>query len=281
MQDYEDIPEFYTIYRFPEDIKTVEGKKRFEMLKNDFRKLLQHEWLKKHLDSKDTIKIIDICSGKGIGSIAFASILKEIEKKFDITMIDIRCDALKQAEKNAADELGYKPRTICSNILNIDENITGADIVLMIGGSAAHFSPWDMIRLYATTSTMLGDDGILVIEENDRVYRILVKKGFKDFLPEWVTEKEVIVTVHKGYNWKTGMFTRGVMNLLNPNKVAFANVYFWSLSELMALAWIFYHDVDFVESSSKIQPTGYILAKQPRRKINKNDLEQIPKVLKE
>ncbi|MGQ4892969.1 MAG: hypothetical protein ACP6IP_10890 [Candidatus Njordarchaeia archaeon] len=277
----ENLQNFYSVYKFPEDIETEVGSKRFELLKKDFKRILEHEWLKEILNNKDTVSFVDICSGKGMGAFALANALKETGKKFEAYMVDARCDALKHAEKTAAEKFGFKPKTICSNILEADNLPTNQDIVIMVGKSAPHFSPWDMIKLLFTASEMLSENGILILDEGDRIYSILVKSGYRDFLIEYVDEKNAVATIHKGYNWKTGMFTRAAYNLFNPTKIVFADVYFWSLSELMALAWLFFQDIDFIKESESRYASGFILAKQPRKRIKKEDIDKTPKILKD
>ncbi len=57
------------------------------------------------------------------------------------------------------------------------------DIVLMYGAILAHFNEWNMLRLFASAAKALKDDGLVIIEEMDRINAIF-GGGYKEIVIE-------------------------------------------------------------------------------------------------
>ncbi|RLG83359.1 MAG: hypothetical protein DRO18_08005 [Thermoprotei archaeon] len=148
----------------------------------------------------------------------------------------------------------------------------------MYGFSSPHFSPWEYVKLLASISEVLEDDGVLVLEEGDRIYSIFFKVGYKELLVERA-EKEPIISLHSDYNPIKGTFERTYLNLLNPKNPVKVSTYFWNIAELMTLVWLFFQDVDFLPYDEK-KSRGLIIGYRPRYKIKPKDLDYEPKILK-
>ena len=73
---------------------------------------------------------------------------------------------------------------------------------------------------------------------------------------------------------------RALIDVASDEGPVLGDFYFWSLAELMATAWVFFADVDFVQDPGRPW-RGFILAREPRRKLRPSDLASLPKVLRE
>jgi hypothetical protein len=195
----------------------------------------------------------------------------------ELTCLDLREDALKKAEEFSKLELGFNALTLKMDILKLYELNKTYDVCLMYGLSAPHFNPFQMCILLASVSKILTDDGILILDEADRIYGIFFLRGYQLVLPE-ISEEKIVISLHKSYDWITGTFKRLIVSLLSKD-VAEIDLYFWNLAELMAMAWLIFNDVDFI-SEERRPYEGFIIAHKPRRNINVNDLTNPPTVLK-
>ncbi len=191
-------------------------------------------------------------------------------------LTDIRDEPLKVAEEWGKEVLGIEVKVRKIDATKIHMLKESFDLALMYGHSAPHFDPWDMIKLMASMSSILVDDGVLIMEEGDRIYSIFYLQGYKRVLPERVGKKSIVLSAHSGYDLMRGTFRRAYIEIPS-GKIIEAATYFWNLAELMALSWIFFEDVDFFKTRGT---SGFILAYKPRRKIKINDLSELPKILK-
>lgn len=276
----ERIEKVYKLGFWPQNPESPIVKKRFREALDIFERLINHEWFNEILSIKNNIRILEICSGTGIGGIALAKVLKRKGIKIDLILSDIRESDLKIGEQWGLRELGEgeKVSIINVNALIIHKLKIKRDIILMYGLSAPHFSPWEFVKLLASISEVLEDDGLFVMEEADRVYSILYKTGYKDLVAERVDEK-ALISLHAGYNPIKGTFKRAYIDLINTEKPVKIPTYFWNLAELMTLTWLFFNEVDFIPYN-KEKTRGLIIGYRPRRKINTIDLELEPKILR-
>ena len=272
---------FYNVFSFPEDPRTEEGFKRYEKAVRRFQILIEHEWFKALIQNKPQIHILEICSGMGIGGVALAKVLSEKNININLTLTDLRENALKIAK-----EWGYKElkKDIC--VIKVDARKTHtletkADIILMYGLSAPHFNPWDMVRLLASASETLPNDGLMIMEESDRIYRIFYQRGYKEVLIEKVDEERMVISTHAGYDMLKGTFDRAVIDLVSRSRPVILEAYFWGLAELMAFTWIFFEEIDFVKDPEGNVAQGFIMARKPRRKLSPDILAKTPKILRD
>lgn len=227
----------------------------------------------KSFSSKKKVEILEICAGEGYGGLALALALKGRGVSVSITFTDIRGKVVENA-KNIALEMGVdRVEAVALDAKEVNNLGKRFDIALMFGHSAPHFDPWDMLKVYASVSHVLVDNGVFILEETDRVKSILVNKGFKDVLIE--NPEKLVFSFHRAYNLVRGYYERSFVKW-NSEKILTAKIYFWTLAELMALAWVFFEDVDLYRTE---QYGGFIVAKNPRRKIGLEEFKALPTVL--
>jgi hypothetical protein len=76
MFDPESLKKIYTLFRWPEDL-SKEGKERYERALEEFGKIISHRWIEEVL-RRGKVRIVDICSGTGVGGIALAKRVVEL-----------------------------------------------------------------------------------------------------------------------------------------------------------------------------------------------------------
>ncbi len=269
---------FYEIYTWTDDISSEEGWRRFNRELEWFRKLVQHKWVEDVIGSKDRIVVVDLCGGGGFGGIGLAKVLTESRGvDVDLMVVDLRRKALEKALENSRRILGFEARTVYADVTRLykTQPQLRADIALLHGLTTPHFDPWDMIRLAASTAKILQENGVFVVDEVDRVYKVFYQIGYKEVLTE-STGDRVVLGIHLGYDPRRGMFKRLVYDL-ETNEKARLDAYFWNIAGVAAILWVFFRDVDFVELGSSIR--GFILAKTPRNNIDPVVFEEDPSIL--
>jgi len=166
------LEEGYKIALWKDDPWSPEGRERYNSALRKFKKLIEHPWLKNIL-SKEKVSLLDLGAGKGIGGVALAKTLKQHGIEVDLTMVDLRKIAIQDSLLFAHKE-GVKAEAFQMNAIEAHK-LGKFDIVLMYGAILTHFDSWNMPRLFASSAKSLKEDGIIVIEEFDRVHRIFTK----------------------------------------------------------------------------------------------------------
>ena len=269
--------EFYSIFPWPDDPKTEEGKEYFERAVSFMEKLLTHPWIEV-LTKKKKIKILDVCSGVGFGSIALAKVLSEKNIKSEIVMADLREDALKKA-KSWGKELGIdKIKTLAMNAEDVYKLKDTFDIALMYGLSTPHFNPWQLERLFSSVASVVAHDGVFVLDESDRRYRIFLFNNYQWVLGEGLSNDKFCVSFQSGYSIKKGTFKRTYINFSKtPVKPIEMETFMWGLAEVGAFMWPFFNDVDLVPLEGN---HFFLLGAAPRKSITPDMLKE-PTILKE
>lgn len=267
----------YSILPWPEDPFSGEGYDRYVKALEKFRSIISYEWFNQIIALKEDVSVIDVCGGTGIGGIALTKILMDKGKNVRLTILDIRESALKKALEFGLKELGFKVEMIVMDVREVNKIGEKYDVALMYGFSSPHFNPWDMTKVLASISEILVDNGILILDEGDRIQTVFLSRGYQQILPE-ISEDKIVISIHKSYNSITGEFTRLMINLLNGDREEM-KVYFWGLAELMNMLWIFFNDIDFIRYPSTPH-AGIIIAYKPRRKLKPEDFSQNPKIIK-
>ena len=276
----EDLSRLYRLVRWPEDPWSKEGRARYERALERFRSLREHEWIS-DVTGRGTVRVLDLCGGTGIGGVALAKALSEAgAKAVELTVADLRSDALEAAKRFSLEELGKEASTELVDAREVHTLGREFDVALIYGYTTPHFSPWDLSRLMASVSESLADDGVLLIEEQDRQYLIFYRGRYKDWLIEDLGPERLLVSVHKGYDPVRGVFKRASLDLLAREGPVVSEYCLWSLANLMTLSWLFFEDVDFSPHAGRGMYDGIVLARRPRRKIRAEDL-RTPKVLRE
>lgn len=270
-----DLSELYKVLAFPDDPLTPEGRHRYELAIKEFRALLKHSWFK-NIVSKKSVEILELCAGGGIGGIALTKVIEELGVKVSLLLTDLREGILAKAEIFAKREVDGLIKTLVYDARIVHKLNKKFDIVLIYGLSMPHFDPWDTVRVLSSASFITKDNGMLIIEEADRRYTIFYLVGYQKVLTEKVDKDNIVLSLHIGYETKSGKFKRAYITLGNSSKPVIGDFYFWGIAELSALVWIFYEDVDLVRGIPQGLYTNVflILGHKPRRKLNPNELTE-------
>ena len=263
----------YEVFPWHEDLSLTEGYERFKEALDDFRKVLDHELVRSVID-RGFVRVVDICGGGGIGGIALAKVLSEKGVKVDLVVNDLRSSALDLAIRNSMKVLGFKPKIVKANALELYRYGVKADIALLYGLSTPHFNPYEMVRLVASTAKILEPNGVFLVEEADRIYNIFYLVGYKDVVAEYAGEDRVALSIHSGYDVRRGVFYRLFLDIPSMKRVR-APVRFWDIAGTASTLWFFFREVDFVETKSRRR--GFIVAGKPRG-INPDDYLEYPRI---
>lgn len=119
----------------------------------------------------------------------------------------------------------------------------------------------------------LVDDGVVVIEEGDRIYG-LCARGYKEVIVEEASGEKVVVSYHAGYDFYRGVFKRLFINH-NTGEKALADFRFWDIAGQAAILWVFFKDVDFypIQGYSR----GFLIARS-RRRIDPREYSKLPRI---
>ena len=235
-----------------------------KILNNDINLIIKHEWIEDMLNSKETIKILDICGGGGIWGIALAKKLIEYNKAVDVIIVDIQKEALENAKKFGKEELGIDIITSLQDVRKLSmPNYAPVDIVLFMGFSTPHFTPWELVKIFAGVSSVLSEDGIFIFDERNLNHWIMCHSGFKEILIESINNEWPIFSIHADYNPIHGYYRRLVFDI-QSGEVAPMSFYYWDIACSSAFAWIFFDDVDIILKNSF---EGYVLAYKPSKNI--------------
>ncbi len=190
---------------------------------------------------------MDVCSGIGVAGYALSRMLVERGYRVELTLVDVRRDVLLRAREWIKSELGIELEVYAIDARTLHSLGREYDVALMWGSSSVHFDPWNMNRLLASLSHVLSGDGLLVMQETDRFYSILVR-GYKEVLfLEDEHEGKAVLDVFAGYNPLKGTCRRRVIDLEDTSRRVSMDLYYWPVASLAALLWIFFEDIDVVE----------------------------------
>ena len=263
---YEEIlSKAYMIADWKDNPWDPKGRERYLRAIKEFKTIIKHPWLNSLL-SKNSLLVLDIGAGRGIGGVALAKALMEKGVRTNLVMIDLRRDAIQDAKRFAQEE-GVKAKGYVMNALE-EHKLGKFDIVLMYGAILVHFNEWELPRLFASSASALTDDGIVIIQEMDRVHAIF-RGGFKELVIENTDPEKLSISYHLKYDLVTASYYR-VFVRLKDYETAILPINFRSIAHLASTLWLFTKDVD-------ILPTGaesiyFILGKSPRKTINPEDL---------
>jgi len=266
----ERLERFYRMFPWVEDPFSPVGRARYEAALSFFRRLLEHEWLKE-LVARGELDLADICGGTGVGGVALAKALAERGVRVRLTVCDLRESSLRVAERFSAAELGSPARTIKADARELHALGEEFDAALLYGLSTPHFDAFAMIELLASASESLADDSLLLVEEGDRFYNMAILSRYRDVVYEGDEERGVL-SMGAGYDALRGVVKRLYINPFTGERVAL-ELRYWDLAGTLALAWLFFEDVDFVGYAGRAY-TGMILARSPRKRLRPGDLKR-------
>ena len=145
----------------------------------------------------------------------------------------------------------------------------------MYGAMFPHFDSWNMCRLLASAAEAMKDEGVVVVEELDRVDMIF-RTGFREVILENPNPEELSISVHVGYDVVRGAYKRCFMRLRDLEHVEMP-LSFRSVSAIAATLWLFTEDVDLILAGERW--AYFILGRRPRRLIRPERLAGDPAVL--
>ena len=273
MEDRSSLMErLYSLIPWPEDLGSF--RRRVEEGVGRFRAILRHEWLS-HLPGKGRVRVLDAMGGTGVGGVSLSLALREAGAEPELTVLDVRGSALELARRYSREVLGFEAYTVSAGVEGLPE-AAGCpyDVIVVYGQSTPHLDPYQFVRAAAGMASCLSGDGVAVIEEGDRVYRILYRVGYKEVLPQDVGPERLIVSYHAGYDPYRGMFRRLIVDHYTGEK-AVADVRFWDIAGLAGILWAFFRDVDF--QADKSPTSGFILARSPRP-VDPGDYLEPPRI---
>ena len=242
----EDLKKGFEIADWADDPSKASGRARMESALKAFGELLQHPWLKE-LVRKEEARVLDLCAGRGIGGVALAKILRNAGVKVSVTFVDKRDDALEDALRLAKSEK-IPANARAADALKAHE-LGKFDAVLIYGASLIHFNEWEHVRLFASAAASLEPNGLLIVEEMDRVHAIF-RSGFKDFIVENKDPASLSVSVYVRYDPLTASHYRTFVRLRDGKSVTLPFT-FRSIAHIASVAWLFFEDVDLVLLSAE------------------------------
>ncbi|WP_461865277.1 class I SAM-dependent methyltransferase [Thermococcus sp.] len=261
------------LYRYARDYmepKNEGARKRFEQMIGLFMTL----------ELPGNGKVLDLCAGTGI---AGAALTKATDAKL-LTLVDAREDDLKRSEE-WLEMAGIEPeiRLVQGDIRGINKLVGEHDLAVLFGNTMIHFDPFDAVRIFAGVASTLSDGGVFMIEDTDRVYRILYLIGYKEFLVESKGEDHTLASVHEGYNVFRGTFKRSYYLLPGFRKVGEFDFYHWNLSSQLAIGRIFFREVQLIRAEKEgfSRLSDVLIFRGPRREIARHVLEDFSVPYKE
>lgn len=254
------------------------GKYRYLNAIERFKKLINHEWFKELLGKRRQVKVIDLCGGSGIGGIALCKVLQELNYDTELTVLDIRKDALEICKKFAKEELNINVNTVLKDVREYLKFDYRFDLVLIYGASTIYFSPWEWVKILLNISENITNDGLFINDDVDRMYTIIYQYGYKNVLIEHTSRDKLVISIHEKYDFKTGIFKRIFYNMLKSEIIGSFNLFFWSIADLSTYTWLFFKDIDVVIQDLTKPWQVFIIAREPRRKFNLNELSVPPKL---
>jgi len=264
------LSEFYSIFPWPDEPESPEGKKYFAKTLKFMERVVEHPWVKE-LFKKKRVKILEICGGVGFGGIALSKFLLTKNIDVEILLTDLRENALTKAEYFAKKSGVGKVKTMVIDAKEIYKIQESFDIVLLYGLSTPHFDPWELVKIISSVSYALNEKGIFVLDESDRRYSVFLNIGYKWVLAEGNDEK-LAVSFHTGYDFKKGTFKRVYINFFKtPIKPVTMETFMWGLAEVGAFMWTFFHDVDIIHLEGN---RYFILGYAPRKRIKPEELKK-------
>ncbi|RLG81020.1 MAG: SAM-dependent methyltransferase [Thermoprotei archaeon] len=281
-----ELEKLYELDIWPMKPQDAEATKRFNSMKEVFSYLVStHDYFKDILRN-EKINVIDIAAGTGIAGAALANILSGMGKKVNLVATDIRFKDLDLVHEWLKGVNKVHVETIVCDAITLHKCFSSYKeefhVALLWGYSTSHFNPWSLVRLFSSASHLIANNGVFIIEETDRVYGILYRVGYKDFLIEKETNDKLIVSIHLGYDIMKGSFKRGFYIIPGFKEIAKLEATFWNIATVAAIGWIFYNKVDIVTKMTKhdIHGSGYlIMYKEPRKSIDPETFNELPEIV--
>ncbi len=265
----EDMKRFYSLFPWPEDL-TGAGRERFGRALGYFGEVVKHPFF-----SRGSFRVLDLMGGVGIGGVALCKVLKEAGKGIELTVLDLRKEALSRARDLAMKELGVAPTLIEGDAFLAHELVGGADVVLVYGLTMPHFDPWRASLLLNSMREIVRPDGAVLIHHLDLVYWEGYLHPSEDVYP-FFFDGDMTLSLHRGYDANRGSTRRVVVSPETGERVEY-EVYQWNISLLSSLVWVFFEDVEYFPILPD-ESAGIIMGIRPRVGWEVGDLVLPPMV---
>ncbi len=264
------LKDFYNIFPWEDDPESSYVRDYYEFSKKLMDKVLSEVNIDRF--KKRKLKILEICSGSGFGGVALSKRLIDKGIRVHLLMTDLREDALERGVRFAERE-GVEAEYRAINALSIEKIKDKFDMLLLWGLSSPHFSPQEIVKLFASVSLLLKKDGIFIMNESDRRGSIFLKTGYKLALGEERGEK-FVMSFHTGYDPYRGTFKRRYVSL--NGSTAEEELYLWGIAELSTFLTLFFKEVKIIP----VQGTYLylIISRKPIKKILPEDIKEPLKV---
>ncbi|WP_297519367.1 class I SAM-dependent methyltransferase [Thermococcus sp.] len=260
------LEELYRYINWRMDPKDERARERFEGIEEFFESL---HWLPRNG------RVLDLCAGTGIAGVALA---KATGAKL-LTVLDARSDDLELA-REWLKIAGINPelQAIQGDAREVSKLVGEHDVAVLWGYTMPHFDPFDAVRLFANVALVLGDKGVFIIEDMDRVYWILYRAGYREFLVEGRREDYAIASMHEGYNFERGTFKRGYYILPGFKKIDGVDVHYWDIATQLAIGSVFFREYGVIRREEHgIDGVGNVLIfKNPDKKVAKLKASSAP-----
>ncbi|NJE05806.1 class I SAM-dependent methyltransferase [Thermococcus sp. M36] len=247
---------------------------REELARERFRKIAEFfESIREQLPHGG--RVLDLCAGTGIAGVALA---KATNARL-LTVLDARKDDLELAQE-WLDIGGISPelKTVQGDAREVASLVGEHDVAVLWGYTMPHFDPFDAVRLFANVALVLSDDGLFIIEDGDRVYGILYRAGYREFMIEGRKEDYTIASMHEGYDFVRGTFKRGYYILPGFKKIGTVDFHYWDISTQLAIGSIFFREYGLIRREDHgITGVGNVLVfKKPEKKAAELKVSSAP-----
>lgn len=269
----EELARFYSIFPWYDDPWDEAGQRYFELTLGFMEKLINHPWIKE-LQGKERVRILEVCGGAGFGGVSLAKRFKERGTEVELAVTDLREEALERAARWGKEVLGEEVRARVLDAREVWRLGEKQDLVLMYGLSTPHFDPWGLVELFASVGEVLGKEGIFVLDESDRRYRIFLLMGYKWAMAEG-RDENLCVSFHTDYSLYRGTCKRAYMRWAAASRPVYTETFMWGLAEVAAFMWCFFEEVDFLQLRNE---RHFLIGRRPRRRIRPGELERPPKL---
>ncbi len=224
------LEELYRYINWRMDPRDDRARERFDGIGKFFESL---RWLPRNG------RVLDLCAGTGIAGVALS---KATDAKL-LTVLDARKDDLELA-REWLKIAGINPelRTVQGDAREAAKLVGEHDVAVLWGHTMPHFDPFDAVRLFANVALVLSDNGVFMIEDMDRVYWILYRAGYREFLVEGRRENYTIASMHEGYSFERGTFKRGYYVLPGFKKISGIDVHYWDIATQLAIGSVFFEE---------------------------------------
>jgi len=244
------------------------ARKRFTRLRDYFKGLLVRKPFER-LAGSERVRVLDVMGGTGIAGAAFLAAHRDLKGgrgEYKLAVVDARRKALGYAQRwlGHAGLQGVELSTITGDARRLPELLGGEnyDVALVWGSSLPHIDVPGMILLLAGLRESLVEEGMALIEQYDLLPRLLFNNNYRSVLLEGEA-----ITMHKGYNARTGSVHRVVYDARTMLYQGVMKTRIWEMSSVAGFAWLFFQNVyrdQYLEEPGGGRAATVVIASKPR-----------------